>query len=106
MLVERLAVKSGRRAKPPPKKQTTMNAHNENTSAPQTTTGRLYRADLEEMLRGPLANLFWGTIETSAVMEALERAESFVRSLELRQTRYVDAHDTPLLSHLGQEQAA
>ncbi len=83
-----------------------MNAHYESAPAPQTVSSRLYRADLEEMLRGPLADLFWGTIETSAVMDALERAESFVRRLELRQTRFVDANESQMLSHLDQVQAA
>lgn len=83
-----------------------MNTQYETPSAPQTATCRLYRADLEEMLRGPLANLFWGTIETSAVMDALERAESFLRRLELRQASFMEANEAQMLSHLEQVQAA
>ena len=62
-----------------------MNTQTESEPTSASFHSRLYAPNIQEMLRAPLADLFWGTIETSAVAEALGRMEAFVRHIELRQ---------------------
>jgi hypothetical protein len=52
--------------------------------ADSSTSHTLYAPNIEEMIKAPLADLFWGTIEYAAVNEALARADAMLRHLEIR----------------------
>ncbi|MBM3845578.1 MAG: hypothetical protein FJ405_04740 [Verrucomicrobia bacterium] len=53
-------------------------------SAP--TTRSIYAPNLDELIEAPLADLFWGVTEFSAVNEAIARADAMIRHLEIRRS--------------------
>ncbi len=83
-----------------------MNARTESEPTSPSFHSRLYAPNIQEMLRAPLADLFWGTIETSAVADALERMESFVRHIEIRQQVLMRRAESLMMDEARESRAA
>ncbi|MBI1839251.1 MAG: hypothetical protein HYR88_00155 [Verrucomicrobia bacterium] len=61
------------------------NSTETSTSSQSSFIRSLYAPDLEAMLRAPMADLLWGTVEIDAVADAIDRVEALLHHIELRQ---------------------